>query len=48
MSFSLKASTEAVQRDEFFTFSFKEYLALSDEEREHIQLSIYLMSEEMD
>lgn len=38
---STKDSMGKIQRDEFFTLSFKEYLALSDEEREHIQLSVY-------
>ena len=40
-SASVKPSTETSQRDEFFTLPFKQYLALSDEERELIQLSVY-------
>jgi len=40
-SASVKTSTETSQRDEFFTLPFKEYLALSDEKRERIQLSVY-------
>jgi len=36
-----KDSMGKIQRDEFFTLPFKEYLVLSDEEREHIQLSVY-------
>lgn len=42
---SVKDYTETMQRDEFFMLPFKEYLALSDEEREHIQLSIYQSQE---
>lgn len=37
---------KTIQKDEFFTLSFKEYLALSDEEREKIQLSIYQSKKE--
>ena len=42
----VKTSTETVQRNEFFTLPFKEYLALSDEERERIQLSVYQSQKE--
>jgi hypothetical protein len=45
-STSVKASPKTAQRDEFFTLPFKEYLALSDEYREHIQLSVYQSQKE--
>jgi len=40
-SSSVEFPTETAQMNEFFTFTFKEYLTLSDEERERIQLSVY-------
>ena len=38
---SVKTQTKIVKRDEFFTLSFKKYLALSAEGREQFQLSVY-------